>query len=161
MHRSLTLLTYSAAACFFVAGCSSQQEAANALPSGKSQQLQTKVAGVAELPKQERDVFVFRAKYYQGKGPCIKIGDSLAMPAIDAFEIVEVLQGDLIAKNVDVRAMTQGGPSYPKKLAEGKTYTLRLRPSEKTKQQMQENRKEGFTFLWVDGDELEEHMAGR
>jgi hypothetical protein len=139
----------------FLGGCSSQQEVAGDSPSANEKG--TVTAQEAATPaKQRTEAFVFRAKYYQTKGPCIQIGDTFAMPAVDAFEVVERVKGDLKAKCITVRALTGGGPAYPKKLAEGKVYTLRLSPSERTKQQLRGNEKEGYSYVVVDGDEIEE-----
>jgi hypothetical protein len=111
--------------------------------------------------KQEKEVFVFRAKYFQTKGPCIKIGNAIAMPVIDAFEVVEVVKGNLKAKSILVRPFTRGGSAYPQKLTEGKVYTLRLTLSERTKQKLQENDQNGTTYVGIDGDQLEEDEGGK
>ena len=106
-----------------------------------------------------RGSFVFRAKYHRTTGPCIEMGDTLAMPLVDVFEVVEVLGGDLKIKNIHVRAMTEGGVAYPQDLEEGKIYSLRFRPSESTKKQMSENEEKGHPFLWVDGREIEAYKT--
>ena len=98
------------------------------------------------------------AKYYKTTGPCIQLGDALGMPIIDAFEVVDVLK----AKSINVRAMTEGGSSYPKNLVEGTIYTLRLMPSATTTEQLQENEKEDEgTFPWINGNEIEEIQAAK
>ena len=103
---------------------------------------------------------VIRARYYRTKGPCVRMGDSWAMPVIDGFEVVEVVKGVLKAKSIEVRPFT-GGATYPKELAEDKIFTLRLTPSEHTNQQVRENAKEGYSYIWINGDELEELIAGK
>lgn len=105
---------------------------------------------------------VFRAKYYKTTGPCIQFGDAIGMPIIDAFKVVDVLKGNLKATSINVRAMSEGGSSYPKNLAEGTIYTLRLTPSATTTNQLQENEKEeGATFFWINGNEIEEFQAAK
>jgi hypothetical protein len=138
-------------------GCSLQNEVVSDVSKPDSNE------GTESEPKlvtpDESEVFVIRAKYYQTTGPCIEIGDTLAMPVIDAFEVVEVLNGDLKVESINVLAMTEGGSTYPKEMEEGKVYTLRLTPSERTTKQLRENQKKGRAFLWIDGDEIEEQGA--
>ena len=90
--------------------CVSQKEVATkSHSSGAKNETETKRENVT-LVTDERDAFVFRGKYYQTTGPCIQLGEGrLGMPIIDAFEVVEVLEGDIKAKYVNVRAMTEGG----------------------------------------------------
>ncbi len=141
-------------------GCVSREEVATKSPSSDAENgTEARRENVA-IVSDERPTFVFRGKYYRTTGPCIELGAGrLGMPFIDAFEVVEVLAGDVKAKHVVVRAMTEGGSRYPTKLAEGKTYTLRLVSSAETSRQLREKRKEGVTFLWIDGDDLEEQNA--
>lgn len=127
--------------------------------SGPEDERETRRENVT-LVTEARDAFVFRAKYYQTTGPCIELGEGRrGTPFIDAFEVVEVLEGDIKAKHVHVRAMSEGGSRYPTELAEGKIYTLRLVPSVETSRQLRENEKKGATVLWIDGDEIEEQKA--
>ena len=111
---------------------------------------------VSDQVKREKDVFVFRARYCRTRGLCIQIGNSWGMPAVDAFEVIEALKGDLKARSIEVRPLSSGGSGYPKELVEGKVYTLRLTPSDRTKQQFRENKKDGSAYIVVDGDELKE-----
>ena len=154
--RWLFVLMCSIAVCSILGGCSSQQEVVRDSPSANPKDEAASAPEVAAPVKQENEVFLFQAKYYRTTGPCIQLGDALGMPIIDAFEVVEVLEGNLKAKSINVRAMTEGGSTYPKEMAEGKIYTLRLTPSERTTKQLRENQKEGYMFLWIDGDEIEE-----
>jgi hypothetical protein len=98
---------------------------------------------------------------YQTKGPCIRVGDTLAMPVVDAFSVVENVQGDLKATTIHVRVPSPHGPLYPKQLTEGRTYALRLTPSATTQQQLRGNASEGLSFIWIDGDEIEEQRPGK
>ena len=144
------------------AGCVSQEEGAtksdSSAPEGERETKRENVTLVTDTD--ERDAFVFRGKYYQTTGPCIDLGQGRrGMPFVDAFEVVEVLEGDIKAKHVVVRAMSEGGPRYPTDLVDGKVYTLRLVPSLETSRQLREKEKEGVTFLWIDGDEIEEQKA--
>ena len=158
--RFLSVLIYTTAIGCFLAGCSSQDEVVRDPPSAGIQNESGSVSEVPAPDTQEREVLVFRGKYYKTTGPCIQLGDALGMPIIDAFDVVEVLEGNLKAKTIDVRAMTEGGSSYPKEMEEGKIYTLRLKPSVETSEQLRENEnKTDDTFLWVDGDEIEEQKA--
>jgi hypothetical protein len=109
----------------------------------------------AHRGKEAGDV-VFRARYYKGKGPCIRKDDGWAMPAVDDFEVVEVVRGKLNASDITVRLHTNHGPGYPADLKQGEVYTLRLSPSEGTKQQLRQNAKEATSLLEVDGDEISE-----
>jgi hypothetical protein len=158
MRRLLILLVCSTAAFSFLIGCSPQPGIA--LDSTPEGQPAAKAPDVS-LVKQEKEVIVFRARYYHTKGPCVRIGDALAMPVVDAFEVVEVVQGALPAKTINVRFHSASGSGYPKELAEGKTYTLRFTPSEGTREQLRDNQKEGYSFIWVDGDEIEEQKVGK
>src|SRR5262245_16730869 len=55
------------------------------------------------------DGVVFRGKYYRTKGPCIQIGDSLAMPVVEGFEVLGVDRGELSAKRIQVHPLTGSG----------------------------------------------------
>ncbi len=158
--RLMFLVTFSAGVSFLLTGCSSHQDAAIDLPADKEIESADSPI-VADQLKQEKEGFVFRARYYRTKGPCIRVGNALEMPAIDAFTVVEVVKGDFKARSITVRALTGGGPDYPKELVEGKVYTLRLTPSERTKQQLREHEKEGYSYLVIDGDELMEQKIDK
>ena len=145
----------------FLSGCSSRSEVDRDSPSANATNEATRDREVAAPVTPEAEVFVFRAKYHQTTGPCIPIGDALGMPIIDAFQVVEVLNGDLGAKSIHVRAMTEGGSAYPKEMATGKIYTLRLTPSDATAEQLREFRNEGVTTVWINGDEIEEQKAAK
>lgn len=150
-------LVMFASAWSLLAGCSSQHEAPGdpAPPEGRDAPA---VVAPAEPPK---EVVVFRARYYRTKGPCVRIGDALAMPVVDGFEVTEVVGGQLKATRIEVRPFSGGGPAYPKELTDGKVYLLRLTPSDKTKQELREMEKEDGHFVWIDADEIEEHVPGR
>jgi hypothetical protein len=105
----------------------------------------------------ETDPVLFRGEYDRTTGPCIDLGDGvLAMPFMDTFRVLEVLEGTLHARIINVRAMTEGGSGYPKDLKEGQVYTLRLTPSADTSRQLREADKDGLTFLWINGQEIAE-----
>src|SRR5262249_59676926 len=108
-----------------------------------------------------RERYVICAKYYNMSGTCIEIGGSIAMPAVDGFRVVEVIEGELKATEIEVRPFARGGPAYPRELSEGKVYPLRLTPTERTKRQLLENEQTGNSFVWVDGNEIEEQIAGK
>ena len=154
--RVLAMLICSIAVGPFLGGCSSHDELVSDSSSPNGNHEAERVSEVYFLDVREKEVLVFRGKYYQTTGPCIQLGDSLGMPIIDAFEVVEVVEGALKAKHVNVRAMTEGGSSYPKEMAVGKIYTLRLTLADETSTQLRENESKGYTFLWIDGDEIEE-----
>mgnify|MGYP000917360061 CR=1 FL=1 len=86
-------------------GCVSREEVATeSRSSGTEDETESKQENVA-IVSDERPTIVFRGKYCQTTGPCIDLGGGrLGMPFIDAFEVVEVLAGDLKAKHVVVRA---------------------------------------------------------
>lgn len=158
----LFILTCVMAVGTSLVGCAQQEEVAKESPpaSFEGEPTAQTASEVSAPGPQQNEVLVFRGKYYKTTGPCIQLGNTLAMPIIDAFEVVEVLAGNLKAKSIDVRAMSGGGSSYPQDLAEGKVYTLRLTPSAGTSKQLRKNEnKEGLTFLWVDGDEIEEQKT--
>jgi hypothetical protein len=114
MHRCTVLAMCSTLGFPFLTGCSEQREAAGQ---------------VAPEPTVEQKVsYVIRAKYGHTRGPCIKMGNAFAMPALDAFDVVEVLKGDFSAKWITVRFHTNHGPGYPQDLVVGNLYTLILTP---------------------------------
>lgn len=137
-------------------GCIAQQDNGTAEPAHNDERVNAPV--VTEPTVRDKEVYVFRAKYYRTKGPCVQIGNKLAMPMIDAFSVVEVIQGNFHTKSIHVRHGT-GGPDYPESLVEDKVYVLRLTPSPRTKQQLRENETEGYSTLAVDGDELTEEKG--
>jgi hypothetical protein len=159
--RRLTILFMGSTAAFAsLVGCSSQQEVTSDSTPVK-EEVAAKVQQIAAPGKQGKEVFVFRAKYYRTTGPCIQMGDKLVMPTVDGFEVVEVIKGKLTAKTVEVRPHTGGGSAYPGELKKGKVYTLKLTPSESTRQQLRENETKGYSYVWIDGDELEEQKVGK
>jgi hypothetical protein len=160
MRRSLVLAGFSAGASLILVGCSAQQDGASAQPGVEEKKPATTAVAAIQV-KPEKEAFIFRAKYYRTKGPCVRMGDALAMPVVDAFTVTEVLEGELKARDITVRAFTGGGPGYPKELREEEVYTLRLTPSERTRQQLRENEKELPSHLVVDGEELEELQSAR
>jgi hypothetical protein len=136
MRRLLIVCIYLTAALSFLIGCSSREEgASDSIPVKKEE---AKAQGPVDPGKKGNEIFIFRAKYYQTDGPCIFSGSTVSMPIVDAFQIIEVVKGDLKAKGIIVRALSECGPGYPKELAVGKVYTLCLTPSERTKQQLLE-----------------------
>ncbi len=80
------------------------------------------------------------------------------MPVMDSFRVIAVLKGELKATVVDVRPMSNGGRTtgYPKGLSEGSVFTLRLAPSNDTREQMAENAAKGNSWLVIDAREIEE-----
>src|SRR5262249_47933565 len=148
------------ATCIVVASCSSNYDS-DADATREAETTVVKTPGRADLVKPDKGTIVIRAKYYRTKGPCIRIGDAWAMPVVDGFEVVQVVSGTLQATFINVRPLSGGGPAYPKELAEGKIYTLRITPSEQTKKQLLENEKEGWRALRIDGDEIEEKKPGK
>jgi hypothetical protein len=160
--RWTLFLICSIGTCSLPGGCVSREEVATkSHSSGAEDETEPRRENVA-IGSDKREAFVFRGKYYKTTGPCIDLGAGrLGMPFIDAFEVVEVLEGDLKAKHVVVRAMTEGGSRYPTGLAEGETRTLRLVPSAETSRLLREKGKEGITFLWIDGDEIEEQEVAK
>jgi hypothetical protein len=160
MRRLLILLMGSTVVFSFLAGCWSQQEvASDSIPVREGEPAKAQM--VAPHAKQGTANFVFRAKYYRTKGPCIQMGDKLVMPAVDGFEVVKVIKGKLNVKRVEVRPLTGGGSAYPHDLREGKVYTLKLTPSDNTRQQLRENETQGYSYIVIDGDELEDQKAGK
>ena len=149
MLRTRSIVSASMAAGLLMAGAHAQTQ-----PGQPPDAATVPSAGDPPLPQAE-DIVV-RARYYWTKGPCIRTGGGWAMPALDAFEVVEVVSGAFRAKHLEVRFRTSGGPSYPRDLTRDKIYTLRLTPAEGTKRQLRENEKEGSSFLCVDGSELSE-----
>lgn len=158
--RFVSILMCAIAVGYFLAGCSSQVGVGRDSPSAVVETVAASESASSAPVTRKKDVLVFRAKYYQTTGPCIQLGDNaLGMPIIDAFEVVEVLEGNFKANTINVHSMSEGGSSYPRNMAEGETYTLRLTPSEETPKQLHEKQnKEGDTFLWIDGDEIEEQQ---
>lgn len=102
---------------------------------------------------------VFRARYYHTMGPCIRKGDSFELLAVDAFEVIEVTQGELKAKHISVRPFTAGA-GYPRELSRENVYTLRLTPTASTLQRLQENEQSGGSSIEVDAKEIEEVKVG-
>jgi len=155
MRRLLIVLVWSLAVFSLFAGCSSRYEADTASPEGPKP-VAAKTPDLVDAAKDDQEeTFVIRAKHYQTEGPCIQLGDDLGMPIIDAFEVVEVVEGELKIKNVLVRTLSGPGAKYPQELTEGEVYTLRLTPTKGTRQQIRENEEKGYPWLWVDEDEIE------
>ncbi len=102
-------------------------------------------------PLIENAAIIIKAKHYRTMGPCIRMGNALGMPIIDAFEVVEVVKGSLPVnvKHIMVRAMT----GDLENLKGGKVYLLRLTPSADTKSQLRD-RKDDNPWLWVNCNEL-------
>jgi hypothetical protein len=75
---------------------------------------------------------------------------------MDAFDVVEVVQGRLKANIVDVRPLTLKGPGYPKNLIDGNILTLRLTLSEESQKQAEENERQGTKLLIINGDEVDQ-----
>jgi hypothetical protein len=159
MRRFLILIAYGTPELSFLVGCSRPREITSNVVATKEQE-PAEGPSIAGPVEKEDEVFVFRGKYSQTKGPCLQIGDALVMPAVDAFEVVEVVKGNLKAKLVIVSAFSGGGSGYPKELTEGREYILRLAPSERTTQKLRENEKEGNWSVVVDGVEIKEQKVG-
>jgi hypothetical protein len=109
-----------------------------------------------------REEIIFRASYYRTRGPCFRTPDGgWAMPAVDGFELVEVVRGRLKATRIEVRPLSGRAAAYPKDLVEGKVYRLRWTPSAQTRQQLRKAEKEGDRLVLANGDELEEQPTTR
>jgi len=149
-RRLIFMCSIAALSCF--GGCTSQQEFAHDLALAKLEAAQAQ--DVAAVEKSKEAPFVFRAKYCRRRGPCIQTDGGFAMPAIDSFDVVELIKGDLTAKYFLVRGVIGGSLAYPKKLVEGQVYTLALTPSERTNQQLRANEQHGEPLVYVNGDEI-------
>jgi hypothetical protein len=95
---------------------------------------------------------VVKAKHFHTSGPCIPIGGSLAMPIIDAFQVLKVVKGSLpkSVTTIQVRALSGTLPNVKK----GEVNVLRLTRSADTKSQLEDRAKDGYTWLWVNAGEL-------
>ena len=98
-----------------------------------------------------------RVKYHAARGPCYRgLDGSWAMPKMDWFNIVEVISGHLKADHIEVRPRSSKGRLYPKGLVEGAALTIRLRLSDESLKQAEENEQRGDKWLIVNGVEVEQ-----
>ena len=78
------------------------------------------------------------------------------MPAIDSFEVIEVIRGRLYATSIYVDPFSPKGSAYPENLTEGDILTLRLTLFDETWERAEENEREGgLKMLVVNRNELE------
>ncbi len=110
----------------------------------------------ATVVRKNPEPIVVRVKYRRARGPCLQTGNSWALLAMDAFDVVEVVQGRLKATTIDVRPLTLNGSGYPKNIIEGNDLILRLTLSEESLNQAQENERQGSKWLFVNGDEVDQ-----
>ena len=92
-----------------------------------------------------------RARYYQTKGACVRVGDALVMPVVHGFQVVAVEAGTLPGDRIEVHPLSGPGPDRPRPLVEGSEYRLRVTPSERTRREWAQP---GRAVLWVDSDEI-------
>src|SRR5262249_49182015 len=70
---------------------------------------------------------VVRARYDTVKGPCIRLSDGgWAMPAIDAFRVLEMIRGEPRATDIYVRPPYSVDTVYPRGLDRGDEVTIRV-----------------------------------
>jgi hypothetical protein len=110
---------------------------------------------------------IIRARHFKERGPCIPLDpddrrplhmvDRL-VPMVDWFRVTEVVKGELAATHIGIRPRTEKGPDYPKELIIGTTYTLRLKPSERTLRELRRFEKSDYNPLWVDAAEIAEEQ---
>jgi hypothetical protein len=84
---------------------------------------------------EEDETIVFRGEYWSAPGPCIPIPGGRAMARCEAFRVIEVIKGQLPVKDVVVYHPHFGGGRVTTRnqLKPGTVYTLRLTPSECTR----------------------------
>jgi len=104
-----------------------------------------------ETPATGGDV-LFKARHHRGTGPCIPVGNGLARPIIDVFDVVDVVEGSLpkTVRSIQVRAMT----GEVKDGKEGTVQVYRLTPSADTQAQLRAREKDRGSWLWVNATEL-------
>jgi len=104
--RSLLLLICSMVVGSILGGCSPQNELVRDASTPNSNKGTESEPKLVAPDRNKMEAFVIRAKYYQTTGPCIELGDDLlGMPIIDAFEVVEVLNGDLKVESRPVQKL--------------------------------------------------------
>lgn len=103
------------------------------------------------------ELIVVKAKHIHTRGPCIPIGGGLAMPIIDAFQVLEIVKGSLpkSVTTIQVRALSGNLPNVKK----GEVNVLRLTRSADSKSQLEDRAKDGYTWLWVNAGELKVEAA--
>jgi hypothetical protein len=128
-------------ACFtLLAGCHLQDEAADPAAPATGPEL-------APAPR-ELGSIVFRARYYRSKECMEGPKGELALGDWDAYEVVEVLKGDLPLKGIK-------GPQAPAGVTEGGTYLFRWTPPSNIRQEMRKARDDGFKGIWLLGEQFE------
>lgn len=131
------------------------------LPQRDGQQATTvsaaKAVNRAIAPRKDSVPIVVKVEYHRSRGACVRLEDgSLAMPVMDSFKVVEVVQGRLKANIIDVRPFAPTGSGYPRNLEEGHRLAIRLTLSDESWKQAQENEQEGHRWLIINGDEVEQ-----
>jgi hypothetical protein len=102
----------------------------------------------------------FKGEYYHTKGACIKTSDGgWAMPAIDAFKVVEVVEAPPAVREGLVPSSIQipwGDSVLPPsgKLQVGGIYSMRLRPDDETWTKIAKDRRDGVSSIVVGAHEL-------
>jgi hypothetical protein len=113
-----------------------------------------KTSQAAETKKEKSDqVLVYRVTYDHSRGPCIWTEHGRIIPRINTFTVVNSRCPNGKPLRIKLRFATAGA-ELTKRLEIGETYELRLTPSQETKKQLEENSRRGFSFLWVNGDEI-------
>lgn len=108
---------------------------------------------VPRATRSEKPVVV-RATYGGPRHVCSG-GPSFVMLREDVFRVADVIEGRLNARIIHVRPLTTRGRDYPKEPTVGATYTLRLWPTEASLKQDEKDERDGWSVLYVDGDEVE------
>ncbi len=111
---------------------------------------------VVASPRYDADDIILRVVYSSARGPCIHVGNSYTLTAMDQFKVIESVRGKSSLTLINVRPGKPRGPDYPGGLSEGQTLTVRLTLADETRRRMERReRLLGDTVLWIDGDELE------
>ena len=127
---------------FFVllAGCNQQDETTNSAPAGAEPEVAP--------PPRELSSIVFRAKYFRTKECLPGANGTLALGLWDAYEVVEVVRGELPLKSIK-------GPQAPEGLKGGETYLFRWTPSADAREDIGQAREKGFKGIWLLGEHFE------
>lgn len=105
---------------------------------------------------EDPEPIVVRARYDTVRGPCISGSDgSWAMPAIDAFNILEVIRGESRATDIYVRPPYPVGSNYPRGLARGGLVTLRVGPARDEWERLDKRKDDEYRILYVNPEDVE------
>lgn len=111
---------------------------------------------VAAGPRKDADDIILRVVYSSARGPCIHVGNSYTLTAMDQFKVIESVRGKPRLTLINVRPGTPRSLEYPGGLADGQPLTVRLTLADETRRRMERReRLLGDTVLWIDADELE------